>query len=675
LAKDTDDSDEDILLEAREAFDRAQEFWSENRNDFVDDVRFARLGKQWPDRVMQDRQREGRPCLTINKMTAFIRQVVNDARQNKPSIKVHPVDSGADPHTAQVFDGLVRNIEYSSSADVAYDTAVEHSVGGGFGYWRISTDYACDDTFDLDINIDRVSDPLLVYGDPDSTAADSSDWNYAFVVEFYSEDEYEKKWPKAEKINWEDDASRIGQPWFQDNNVMVAEYWTREEIEKKIVLMSDGSVLDAEKLEDDQDLQAFLQASGVTVAKERVARSYKVTQYIMSGKEVLETNNWPGIYIPIVPVYGDEVWVDGKRYLRSLIRDAKDAQRMFNFWRTASTELVALAPKAPYIGAKGSFKTDQVKWETANNVSHPFIEYDIVANGAPPQRQPFAGVPAGALQEALNAADDMKAAIGLFDASLGARSNETSGKAIVARQREGDVGTFHFQDNLNRAIRHSGRILLDLIPKVYSERRMVRVIGQDGTPSQVPMGQQVQMMTKDGQPAMQANGLPLTHIFDLTKGKYDLTVEAGPSFTTRREEAAAQMTQLIQAFPQAAPIVGPLLAKNLDWPDADKIADAMQQMQQQSQQINQQKMQIEMAKAQGGQQGGVPPQIIQKVQQLMQQLQEEQQQNAILMQQNQALKANTAVKAQDSDTKQYDAQTERMRLIHEMNQPTLLKTT
>jgi len=243
--------------------------------------------------------------------------------------------------------------------------------------------------------------------------------------------------------------------------------------------------------------------------------SHKVTQRLLTGAEVLETNDWAGRYIPLVPVYGEEVNVEGKRYLRSLIRDAKDPQRMFNYWRTTTTELVALSPKAPFIGPKGAFQTDQAKWETANTDTHAYIEYD---GNVPPQRQAFAGVPAGALQEALNASDDMKAIIGMYDASLGARSNETSGRAILARQREGDVSTFHFIDNLSRAIEHAGRILIDLIPKVYTGERIVRVLGQDGAAASVQLGKPVVEIGPDGQPATNpVTGQPLSRISDFQK--------------------------------------------------------------------------------------------------------------------------------------------------------------
>jgi len=301
---------------------------------------------------------------------------------------------------------------------------------------------------------------------------------------------------------------------------------------------------------------------------------HKVTQTVLTGAEVLEKNDWAGKYIPIVPVYGDEVNVEGKRHFRSLIRDAKDAQRMLNYWRTASTELTALTPRVPFIGRKGTFKSDARKWATVNSQNHAFIEYD---GETPPQRQTMdSGRAIGAIQEALNAQDDMKAILGIYDASLGAQGNEISGRAIIARQKEGDTSNFHFIDNLSRAIEHGGRILIDMIPYVYSGTRMIRVLGQDRRASCVQLGKPMAAKAADGRPATDEAGLPLTRICDLGRGKYDLTVETGPSYASRRSETADQILKMIQAYPPAAPVLGDILAKNLDWPQADEVARRLQ---------------------------------------------------------------------------------------------------
>lgn len=576
-------SDDDLLKEAQEAFAECEAAERENRSAARDDIKFARLGEQWDEGLKAKRLREGRPCLTINKLPPFIRQVVNDARQNKPAIKVQPQDSFADPETAEIISGLIRNIEASSDADVAYDTALECAATSGVGYFRINLAYACDDSWDQDIVFERVGNPFNVYGDPASEAADSSDWNVAFVTEMMPKAAFKRRFPKAGEIDWTGRETFAAQ-WREGDQVMVAEYWKRTQVKRQIVLLSNGLVMGL----DDYEKQPELAAQGhLPVGAPRDVLSHKVTQHLLNGVEVLDTVEWAGKFIPIVPVYGEEVNLDGKRYFRSLIRDAKDAQVMYNAWRTASTELVALAPKAPFIGPKGSFDHDADKWATANNASHAYIEYE---GPTPPQRQPFAGPPAGALQEALNANDDIKAIIGLYDASLGARSNESSGRAILARQREGDVSTFHFIDNLSRAIRHAGRILVDLIPKVYGEERIVRILGQEpgqigsaktGSPDAAKASQQQQQLRQQAvaqNPQLEQQIPPVQRIYALAVGKYDLTVSAGPSFTTRREEAANQMIELMRANPAVAPVIGDLLAKNLDWPGADEIGRRLQAM-------------------------------------------------------------------------------------------------
>lgn len=673
--------DESILQEAKEAFQRASDHENENRRTALDDIEFSRKGDQWPIEIVKQRNVEGRPCLTINKLPAFIRQVVNDARQNKPSIKVHPVDDEGDTETAAVYDGLIRNIEYTSHADVAYDTATEQAVGGGFGYIRVGLDYAHDDSFDLDISINRVANQFSVYGDPDSTAADSSDWNVAHVLDRMSTDAFEAKYPDAEKVDWDGaEWLQVDSDWYSDDGVTVCEYWTREEVERVICKLVDNRtgktfVLSQDDLDADSDLQVMIDTGVIAYATDkrgkpvkRKAKSWKVTQRIMTACEILKTTVWPGQYIPIIPVYGDEFFIEGKRYLRSLIHNAIDAQRMFNYWRTTSTELVALAPRVPYIGPKGAFDTDQANWNTANTKSHPYLEYD---GATPPQRQPLdSGPAAGALAEAMNASDDMKAIIGLYDASLGARSNETSGVAIKARNQEGDVSTFHFVDNMARAIRWTGVILIDLIPKVYSEARIVRVIGEDGkqeakpinqqyqktdpktqaplvqpvgpdmqpNPSAQPMpmppgAQQIEVPGPDGEPQKLILGMdgkpiavPLMAMHELGVGKYDLVVSTGPAYTTRRQEAAAEQMELIKAYPPAAPVIGPEIIRNMDWQGAEKIADQLEAMAPKPQQ-------------------GLPPEVqmlIQKGQEIIQKLQQE----------NQSLKASQAAamaKTQQAD--------------------------
>lgn len=680
MKKEKENSPEDILEDAKEDFKRAVEHEGDNRKLWLDDVKFARLGEQWPEKIKQQREKEGRPCLTINRLPAFIRQVTNDARQNKPSIKVHPVSDGANAETAEIISGLIRNIEYTSNADIAYDTSLDHAVSGGFGYIRVDIDYACDDVFDKDIRIERIANPLTVYGDPNSTCADSSDWNTAFVTEILPKDDFEVKYPKAkDTMSWLDDGNDKDKDaeWFEGEKVRIAEYWVRKKVPKTLLKLSDGTVMLEEVYlmpTDGIAPKALCDAQGLTIISKRQTMSYEVWQHIVTGAEVIESTKWAGQYIPIVPVYGDEVMVEGKRTFNSLIRFAKDPQQMFNFWRTASTELVALAPKAPFIGPVGAFNSDADKWATANTETHAYIEYDIV-DGGPPQRQPFTGVPAGALQEALNAADDMKSIMGIYDASLGAKSNETSGRAILARQREGDVGTFNFVDNLSRAIRHLGRVVVDLIPKVYNTERIVRVIHEDKTnekvtinaphtPPQPEQGQGDPLLDmQGGMPGqMPQEDNPMVKLYDLTSGKYDITIESGPSYTTKREESADQMLQFVQAMPNAVPVIGDLIAKNLDWPGADDIAERLKamlppQLQGQNPQVEELKQALQQqdqhAKDAVGQLQG-------QLQQMGQQMQDLQQKASDTQTVNQLKGQELFIKGKEAETKQFEAETRRM---------------
>lgn len=678
-----DATPDDLVKEALEDFEEAEDNEAENRTHYLDDTRFAKLDEQWPEEIKNKRAEDRRPCLTINKLRPVIKQVVNDARQNSPSIKVHPADSDADPMTAEIYNGLIRNIETTSKADVAYDTALDCAVTGGFGYFRISTRHSDDDTFDLDLCIDAIPDPLTVYGDPASSCSDSADWNRAFVTEVLRKSVFEDKYKGAVAVDWDSDYHTLGSPWCTDDSVMVAEYWKRVQVPRKILMLSTGEVVGEDDYAAGQEL---FQSLGITPVGARVVQSHKVTQYLLTGAEVLETNPWAGRYIPIVPVYGEEINVEGVRHLWSLIRSAKDSQRNFNYWRTSATEMVALAPKAPFIGPVGAFLTDQEKWESANTDNHAFIEYD---GPVPPQRQPYAGPAAGAIQEALNAADDIKAATGLFNEAMGLQSNASSGKAILARQREGDVSTFNFTDNLSRAIEHAGRILIDLIPTVYTGDRMIRVLGRDGKAQNVQLGQApapppgipgqpAQPQQQPGQPQpgqpqpgaapMQGgSNIDLTRIYDLSVGKYDLTVESGPSYTTQREEAANQMIEFVRSFPQAAPVIGDLLAKALDWPDADIIAKRLEAMLPPALKGQDPAVQQIQAQAQAHVQA-LTQQAHEAIGQQGAQLQQLQQQLQALQAQLQATKADQTVKAAKVQVDQYKAETDRIEAAHQIAQ-------
>lgn len=588
----TDATTDDEVEEAREIFKLCAEREEDNRQAFRENIKFGRLGgkHQWPAEIHDARTKAGLPCLTINRMKPIIHQVINETRQNKPGITVRPVDSGADRWTGQIYTGLIRNIENISGADAAYDTAVDNSASGNIGYLRAVIDWAHDDSFDKDILIKSVPNVETVYGDPFSFAPDSSDWNDAFVVEQLPNRVFKKKYPKADKINWDaDHCQAIGSPWFETEQTLVAEWWHRDEIEKLILLLSNGWVVDSKIYEREKEVY---EAVGAVVEQERKAKSWKVTQKIMTGAEVLEENPWPGKYIPIIPVFGETVVSEGKRILRSIIEDSKDPQMNFNFWRSKASETASSAVRTPFIGEERAFAgEDSEKWKTVNRVNHPYIS---VPDGAPlPQRQNYGGPSPAELQEAGSASDDIKATSSMYDASLGQRSNETSGRAINARKVEGETANFHFTDNLSRGIRHLGVVLVDLIPHVYTPGRTIRVLGQDGVENHVKLGKKP-MPTTEGagidpsanpNPALptrtppEQEGKPdFAQMYDLGVGKYDVVVSAGPGYTTRRQEAADAMIQMVQANPALGPLIGDIIARAQDWPFSDEIEQRLKKM-------------------------------------------------------------------------------------------------
>lgn len=661
---------DEILELAKKEFERIvnDEADQDNKRVLVEDQRFILLGEQWPQEVKDSRLKAGKPCPTVNVLGASLRQVVNDARQNKPSIRVSPVDDNADPQTADILSDLIRNIEYISNAQAAYDTGSEQAASGGHGYWKVVADYARHDSFELDALVKRIINPCNIYPDPDSTAVDSSDWNTCFEVERYTTERYEREFNNAAKIDWEAGSyGTLKDPWKTDDGVLVASWWRRREVEKPGYVMSDGTFMAEEDLAD-PDTQMALEAEGVTPVRPHVYKSYKVTQYVMSGAELLKTIPWPGQYIPIIPVYGHEYIIEGRRYFRGVMHAAKDAQKLLNFWRATSAELVSLAPKQPWLVPEGAIDADNEEiWATANTVNHAYLPYK---GGKAPTRLPMdMGTPAGAINESLTARDDIKAISGIYDASLGARSNETSGVAIRQRQQEGDVGTFNFQDNVSRAIRHTGIVLLDIIPKIYTKDRIIRIVGEDGTPETKRLGEPMPVVDEEsgeqemepaidpmtGQPqmipafdpntlqpvidpateeqVMQPVMVPVTRILDLGVGKYDVVVQAGPSYTTRRQEAAAAMTELMQAAPDMWGHVADIYVKAQDWPMADEFAERLKE-----------RLQL-----------GEPPPEVQQMQQQLEELNGQMEQAGAEMQalqaENEQLKQKAAVEAQQLQAK------------------------
>lgn len=568
---DSEPSDEDILKEARLRLDLAEKAEMEIRKHALEDHEF-RKGDQWPGDIRKDRDRDGRPCLVINRLPQFIQQVTNDQRQNRSAIKVHPLDSQADQDTADVIQGLIRHIEYNSNAEVAYDTAFESAATGGFGYFRIVTDYVSPDSFDQEIFIKRIRDPFSVFFDPYSQEPDGSDAAWAFIVDEMKSDEFKAKYPDSE-LTEALNSQTIGNSvpgWVGDSGIRIAEYFYKTFKDEQIHLLSTGETVRDAELHD--RLTAAASAGIQTqVVRSRSTRVPVIKWCKINGVEVLEKTDWPGAYIPIIPVYGAELYVNGQRVLESVIRHAKDPQRMLNYWRSAETEAIALAPRAPWIAAEGQLEGYESEWKTANRRNHAYLYYKpTTLNGQPappPQRQAFEPAVQAITQAAMMAGEELKSTTGIYDAGTGAQGNETSGVAIQRRGNQIQTSTFHFVDNLKRSQRHCGRILVDLLPKIYDTARAARIIGDDGTQKLVRINQN-HVDPETGE----------ERIYDVTVGRYDVVIDTGPSFASKRQEAAESMQNAIQAFPPLMQAAGDIMIRNMDWPGKDEIADRLQKM-------------------------------------------------------------------------------------------------
>jgi len=551
-------SDEEILAEAHSRFKLAEEAESEIRARASEELKF-RTGDQWDEKVKASRQRDYRPCLTINKLPQHVQQVTNDQRQNRPSIKVHPVDDGADVETAKVITGLIRHIEKNSSADFAYDTAFEGTVGEGLGYFRLLTEYADPLSFDQEIKIKRIRDRFTVLFDPHSQEPDGSDANFAFIYEDISRDEFKTRYPKA-KLNatGEWDMGVASAPaWIQDKSARITEYLYKEFKDIEISLLSDGTVVPTAELPKPLP-------QGLTVAATRKASIPSIKWCKLNGTEILEKTELPGYYIPIIPVYGTEHVIDGKRVLKGITRDAMDSQRVYNVMKSAEMEAIGLAPKAPFVAAKGQIEGFRNDWATANSRNHSVLEYNPVSVGGQPMPAPqrMAVEPAvmAITQAAMGAADDIKSTTGIHDASLGGRSNETSGVAIQRRNQQAQTSNFHFVDNLTRSMKHAGRILVQWIPAIYDTERTARIIGEDGEQRVVKLNA-----------AFEENGKNV--IYRMDTGRYDVSMDVGPSYATKRQEAAMFMQEMVKAYPPTMQIAGDLVVKNMDVPGAQELAE------------------------------------------------------------------------------------------------------
>jgi hypothetical protein len=534
-----------------------------NRSEALEDLKFA-SGDQWPTEIQNSRNLEARPCLTINKIDPYIRQVTNQQRQARPRIKVHGTNTSSNEKLAEILTGVIRHIEVNSDADQAYDTAFDYSVRMGWGYFRVVTDYIRDDSFDQEIYIRPIDNPFTVYFDPNSILPDGSDADRCLITTVIEKKIFQEMYPDADLGNFTlrgtgDDSAE----WIMKDDIRIAEYFYTERKAAKLLQLSDGTTV----FEDELPAKEILAMAGITIVSERESMRKQIKWCKLTAMEVLEERTWPGKYIPIVPVYGQQLVIESKRKKYGLVRNAKDPQRMLNFWQTSITESVALAPKAKWLMAEGQDEGHEMEWASANVKSSPVLRYkqkDIEGMSAPaPTRLQPEPPPAGILAASASINNDLQAVLGIFDPNQ-MPSGNLSGKAINGQQQQIDLTNFHYFDNLTRSIRYAGKILLDLIPKIYDHERVMRIIGYDNQPELVVLNQRT------------VDDAGVTKILnDVTVGEYDVVMETGPGYNSKRQEAVANMMPLLAASPDLMKVAGDLIFRNMDFPGADIIADRL----------------------------------------------------------------------------------------------------
>jgi len=572
---DSAEDEAEVIKQALIEFDISSAADTENRARAYDDLQFLD-GQQWPEKIKAEREEEGRPCLTFSRLNQFVDRVVGDQRKMRPSIKVRPVEGQRkapkvknlagtqDYELSDVYEGLIRNIEYLSRASQAYDTASEHAAATGSGYFRITNEFPDDEVFDQDLRIKRIRNPFSAYDDPYAKEMDRSDRNFFFLTDTMRKRDFERKYPGKASSTFSGAAEGdLYASWFAGDDVRVSEYFRRVPVKREIVQLSDGQVIAGDKF---AKLADEMQAKGITAVAKRTVDTFKVEWRLISGLETLEGPiELKTKYIPVVFVPGKELFINGKVVYRSIIRNSKDAQRAYNYHRSAEIETIALAPKAPYVAGLSQVEGLEGIWQTANSKNHGFLPYDDRKNPNPPRRELPPQVPTGMAQQSASAGEDIKATAGIYDASLGNRSNETSGVAIRARQQEADAGTFAYLDNLSMAIGFAGRILVDWMPFIYDTNRVLRLRWADDTEDFVEINQ-VWIDQQTGEEII---------VNDLSAGKFDVVVQTGPTYATQRLEAADSMMEFAKVVPGAAQLTGDLIAKNMDWPGADEFAERL----------------------------------------------------------------------------------------------------
>lgn len=546
--------DNSVIKRMLERFKLSADAESENRKRGLAALKFRQGGDaQWDNNILTVRREDQRPTESYNQIPQFVHQVTNEMRINMPQTKFVPGNEGS-KEVAEIYEGLARTIQASSEAEVAYDNAADSQVTIGWAYWRYVTEFVPGKTWDQIIKIQWVPNTFTVYDDPFTTMQDRSDRKFLIQVCDVAVEDFNKEYGKEYDSFDLDSIGDESPEWAGQNTVRVAEYW--EVVERKTMLYRQNGVITDVKPESGE-------------YEEREVINNDVYWYKCTAKDILDKKKWNGSYIPYVFVSGEMLIVDGKTIYTGLVEALMSSQKQYNYWTNAATEMVALTPKAPYIAAVGQLSGNLAAiWDKANVKNYPYLPYNpVTINGslAPAPQRNSTGMDISSMLALVNQAQqNFYATSGIYPASLGKTSNETSGKAIIARQKEGDVSTFHFQDNLARGLRAGGRIMEDLIKRIYDGSRVLRLLNEDKSHRDVRVNEPY---------VDERTGETVMH--DLTVGTYDVMVTTGPSYTTKRQEAQESMAQIIQSDPSIMQKAPDIIVSSFDWPGADKLAERL----------------------------------------------------------------------------------------------------
>jgi hypothetical protein len=562
---------EAVHKEALERFELVYNAEKDQRTLAIEDMRFAHAEDgQWDEDAIT--KRKDRPRYTLNRVAGAIDQVCGDQRQNRTQIKVRPVRDGS-KDVAKIEMGLIRNIEGQSDAESIYDAAFDEVATCGYGGWRVLTQFTDDDTFEQDIVIAPIkSAASSLYMDPSAQKPSKSDAMWGFYITDMVISRFHQSYPNATVSDFSDKQFYSGScsGWFREDKVRVAEYWVVDMVPATIALMSDGRVINKT---EEQDVIDELAAKGITILKERQTSIRKVSSYIMNGAEILKgPMKWAGKYIPLIPVYGRTFNIEGKEYIRGLVRFAKDPNRIYNYATSTAIEVTALTPKDPIWITAAQAKGHEAKLKTFNTSNSPFMVYntDPSAPGAP-QRGGAPQLQQGLIQQQMQAADDIHATTGLYAPAMGNAPQLLSEKSVIAQADKGDRGVFVFSDNLHKAIKYTGDILVDLMPRIYDTERVIRVLNFDGTTEDVEIN--AAALNEFNQPVIDEQTGEQVIVNDLSRGKYETYVEAGPAFKSMRKESAGQLIELISSSPRFEAMAYDLVAKSMDILDGEEFAE------------------------------------------------------------------------------------------------------